>query len=163
MRTFDMRAIALAVVSNESLNHVLMIKRPIAIGRHQWVFPGGKVEGSESPVQAAKREVREETGIQCKIETSKPLGWRLHPTTGVFVHYIGFFGCPGIGTIKEPEKIEGVDWITTDKVLQMVGEDIVPGVREILQLLNKGPQTVRRRWRRKELSQQAMLWSSLLG
>jgi len=35
----------------------------------RWAFPKGHVEGGESDVQAAKREVREETGIEAEIVT----------------------------------------------------------------------------------------------
>lgn len=33
----------------------------------KWVFPGGGIKGNESPEKAVIREVREETGIRCKV------------------------------------------------------------------------------------------------
>ena len=36
-------------------------------GRHYFVFPGGKVESGEDPASAAKREVKEELGLDVKI------------------------------------------------------------------------------------------------
>lgn len=36
----------------------------------QWLQPGGHVEGRETPVEAAVREVREETGVVMKIHES---------------------------------------------------------------------------------------------
>lgn len=41
-------------------NQVLMLQKP---KRGWWVAPGGKMEPTESVVEAVKREVREETGL----------------------------------------------------------------------------------------------------
>lgn len=36
-------------------------------GRHYFVFPGGKIEPGESPAVAAKRELKEELGLEVNI------------------------------------------------------------------------------------------------
>ncbi|MGW0995944.1 NUDIX hydrolase [Streptomyces sp. NPDC002523] len=47
--------------------HVMLIKR-VARGRNagQWALPGGRLDGAETPVQAALRELGEETGISAE-------------------------------------------------------------------------------------------------
>lgn len=43
---------------------VLLVRRP---GYDDWSFPKGKLDPSETVEQAALREVREETGLECRI------------------------------------------------------------------------------------------------
>lgn len=54
----------------------------------RWYFPGGGVEPGETAVEAAVREVREETGVRCNLATAKYLGtWEGHT-------YYRFFTLP---------------------------------------------------------------------
>ena len=46
---------------------VLLVKVENLMGRVVWTFPKGHLELGETAVQAALREVREETGWECKI------------------------------------------------------------------------------------------------
>jgi 8-oxo-dGTP pyrophosphatase MutT (NUDIX family) len=40
---------------------------------HEWAFPKGHIERDETPEDSARREVREETGIEIGLDA--PLGW----------------------------------------------------------------------------------------
>ena len=42
---------------------VLLIKKAKGFGAGKWNAPGGKIEPNEKPLEAAKREVLEETGL----------------------------------------------------------------------------------------------------
>jgi 8-oxo-dGTP pyrophosphatase MutT (NUDIX family) len=55
-------AVTVAVVNDTG--QLLMIRRT---DNDQWAIPGGKQEVGETPMQAARREVQEETGILCEI------------------------------------------------------------------------------------------------
>lgn len=44
--------------------HVLLIKRKSEPYKGQWAFPGGFMEMDEDAATAARRELREETGVQ---------------------------------------------------------------------------------------------------
>jgi 8-oxo-dGTP pyrophosphatase MutT (NUDIX family) len=55
-------AVAVAVVNDAG--QLLMIRRT---DNDQWAIPGGKQEVGETPMEAARREALEETGILCEI------------------------------------------------------------------------------------------------
>ena len=56
---------AIVVILNEK-DELLVLKRPhfVKWAPNQWGLPGGKIEPDETPLQAAVREVREETTLE---------------------------------------------------------------------------------------------------
>ena len=46
---------------------VLFIQRAQELARRKWAFPGGSIKGDKTAEEAAKREVKEETGLDIKI------------------------------------------------------------------------------------------------
>ena len=48
-------------------DEVLLVQRGSALGRGRWSLPGGKLELGETTLQAAHRELLEETGITAAL------------------------------------------------------------------------------------------------
>ncbi len=59
-----------AVVNGE--REVLLVRTRTLQGDDVWTFPKGIVEKGEKSPDAALREVREETGYRCEIESELP-------------------------------------------------------------------------------------------
>lgn len=51
----------------DSENQVLLTKRSVPPFQGEWVMPGGKIDLGEPIVEALKREVREEVGIEVEV------------------------------------------------------------------------------------------------
>jgi len=60
-------AVAVTLVAHRGAAHVLLLKR-VARGRNggQWALPGGRLDGAETVVEAALRELAEETGLPAR-------------------------------------------------------------------------------------------------
>ena len=79
---------AAGIVINDK-NEILMVKND----RAGWVFPGGQVEVGENLVDAVKREVMEETGVEIEVGEV----FCISSNTGKY---------PGYGGVKEvPTKV----------------------------------------------------------
>ncbi|MDD4702178.1 MAG: (deoxy)nucleoside triphosphate pyrophosphohydrolase [Desulfovibrio sp.] len=116
--------------------HFLAAQRPTNKAMEgYWEFPGGKLEGNESPEEALKRELAEELGIgvrevsywQCVEHryADRNLNVRLY-----FFHVTDFVG--------EPCAVEGQNlrWISPDEALNLGFLPADAGVLEQILALN---------------------------
>lgn len=92
---------------------ILMGKRKGVFGKGTYALPGGKMEGGETFLEACKREVMEETGIEITEIDDFAFVNDIQPPDKY--HYINLFfiaewDTEQEPTNKEPEKCEGWEW-----------------------------------------------------
>jgi 8-oxo-dGTP pyrophosphatase MutT (NUDIX family) len=114
-------------------NLVLLIYHPYI---KQWFQPGGHIDDGESPIEAAIREVYEETGILCESTDGQldPVDIDLHeiPTNpkkgeGAHLHIDLLFVLQAIEERESPEDIQKA-WVPFDQITS-------PRIRRALQKL----------------------------
>jgi len=95
----NQQIIALVAAFNSD-REVLLLKRPDDV--HQggfWSFPGGKVDEGETPLNAAVREFKEETGLTGKLW--RHLGKATHSYGDRTLHFLFFVcHCPDTSTLN---------------------------------------------------------------
>jgi 8-oxo-dGTP diphosphatase len=90
-----------------------------AAGR--WEFPGGKVEGAETPEEALVREIREELGCAVEVErwlAGSALIGTSHRLTVAVVRVVGGEPVPHEHDAVRwlgPEELDDVDWLEPDR------------------------------------------------
>jgi len=114
-------AVTAAVVNDAG--QLLMIRRT---DNDQWAIPGGRQEVGETPLEAARREVREETGILCEITDlvgifSNPRNVIEYTRDGEVRQEFSilFAGHPIGGEIRTSTESQEVNWCDRSTVLQL--------------------------------------------
>lgn len=96
---------------------VLLVKRGHAPFAGLWSLPGGKTEAHEAPREAARRELKEETGIEADVEgivdTVKVTGEEGSP---VAYRLTVFYGRPTGGVLKAGSDTIAAEWVHLDDV-----------------------------------------------
>lgn len=94
-------------------------------GRPPWTFIAGEIEPGESQLDAAIREVKEETGLEVR-GGGREIGRRVHPKTRRTMIYLA---CSPVGgtdvIVGDPEELAEVRWLSLADV-----DELMPGVYE---------------------------------
>ena len=90
----------------------------VPMWNHKWELPGGKIEAGEIPVDALRREVFEETGLQ--IREPQLLGvhthhWHLPELTQQTFLIVYTASADSEGVSLNPEESDAYQWVTLDE------------------------------------------------
>lgn len=100
---------------------------------HNWGFPKGHLEASETPAEAALRETAEETGLEHLVVRGpiRIIDWYFR-FRGRFIHkYCHFFLVESPEGEPNPQKDEGITacrWVTYEEALETLSYDNARGV-----------------------------------
>jgi predicted NUDIX family NTP pyrophosphohydrolase len=115
-----------------------------------WSIPKGEYEDGENPLDAAKREVKEETGINVdgkfealspvkqksgKIVTAWAIEANIDPST-IKSNTFEMEWPPRSGKMKEFPEVDRAAWFTTGEALNKIVEGQIPLLKELESRLN---------------------------
>lgn len=114
-------SVTLVPVSRDGKTLLLQLFRP-PIGGNSWEFPIGSMEAGEQPVEAAQRELAEETKITDAVLTE--IGW-FNPIAGLapqrnFVFVALVDSLDGVHGVVGEDDILGSQTVTFDRLEAMV-------------------------------------------
>jgi 8-oxo-dGTP diphosphatase len=118
------------VVIKDTNDNILVVQDRMDL----WNFPGGKLEINETPSDCAKREVREEIGLNVHELTEISQGDFCFGN----IQWRGYFyfaeSVSGIPLINELDKIKGIQFINTHEIVNFPKE-----LSEVIQQIFKNP------------------------
>ena len=91
---------------------------------HRWEVPGGKIHFGETPLEALKREVYEETGLRTERESLLSVHTHLWDKLQVFI-LLHFAHAPTGEVILNPRENDDFLWDTFENILKR--EDLLGG------------------------------------
>lgn len=113
-------------------DRVLMIQRGNDPGAGKWALPGGHLEWGEKAEEAARREVAEETGVDCAIRGFVGHVDGLGPVADGEVSYhfllLHFWGEWRSGQAEARDDARDAAWLTMDEVDRRAGWPETPGI-----------------------------------
>lgn len=100
---------------------VLLVRQyRLPVGKYLWELPAGKVDEGETPLQAARRELAEETGYRAKKWEKLAI---FYPSPGFLAEkmtiYLAHDLTEGVKTPMEDERIE-TKWFTAKEIDELI-------------------------------------------
>lgn len=125
-----------ACVLIDTDNRVLLAQRPEGKAlAGLWEFPGGKVEAGETPEETVIRELREEIGIETKVECLAPLTFASH-TYETFHLLMPLFVCRRFQGIPVAREGQVLKWVRPLKMrdypMPPADEPLIPFLIDLL-------------------------------
>lgn len=100
-------------------DRALIVKRAHEPRKGEWSLPGGLVELGETLAEAAKREIKEETGLDVEIGEVIEVFDRVHRQDGrVRYHFVivDYLCRPIGGTLRPGSDAEAVAWVKAEEI-----------------------------------------------
>jgi 8-oxo-dGTP diphosphatase len=109
---------------------ILLIRRGREPGIGLWAVPGGKVELGETLVEAARREIAEETGLE--IEVGEVLWVGEHISEFGHIVLIDFAGLIVGGQLAAGDDAMEARWVALDEAESLPLTDTMPSLVAVL-------------------------------
>jgi len=99
---------------------VLLVKNLRGLSASKWDLPGGFITYGESPERSLVREVKEETGVEIKIDSLLHINTNISQSSGLyFIAFIYVCSVTGGELKPDPTEIEKVEWVPLDKAIEL--------------------------------------------
>ncbi len=122
------------VVIVDQQKRILIVQRGEGAGAGRWAVPGGRIRWGETQREAARRETREETGLDVEIGPVAWVGEAVGPGNPPAWHFtlVDFWGKVQGGELKAGDDAAQVRWVPLEKIREY---PLVPSMFSLLEEL----------------------------
>lgn len=129
-----MGILAVSAIVRDPAGRYLLVLRSDAPETGRWTLPGGRVEPGETLHEALVREVREETGLEIRVEVEVGVLERAAPDGATFEIHC-FTAEPLEGVCAAGSDATGVRWVTAAELEKLtVTRGLLDSLRQWHQL-----------------------------
>jgi len=117
----------IAIVRGPDERYLMVKVSRYPTGRSEWEFPAGRLEAGETAIQAAQREIMEETGYQ---SLDHQLLYAYNPMSGVTNQVFHILRCRVTGSNGpfDESEISAVRWFSEAEIWEMIrGREMMDG------------------------------------
>ncbi len=120
---------------------ILLVKRANEPNKGKWSVPGGLVRVGETLIDALKREVREEVGVEIEVDDVACVSEEIFRNGEVRFHYviIDFFARIVDGDTRPGSDAEEIKWVPIHEVDKIEAVDFV---KELIKSISKGREKI---------------------
>jgi len=115
-------------------NKVLLIKEVLEDSKEHWIFPGGGVDFGETIEDAARREIKEEIGLDIKIKEFLGFKEIIRPQFDYHTVIFFFIAEPLSDEVSRPDKILDARYFTLNESENL---SLVDSAKWALEEMNK--------------------------
>jgi 8-oxo-dGTP diphosphatase len=126
------RVVASVIIKKD--NKLLLVKEILESFKEYWIFPGGGVDFGETLLDAAKREIKEEIGLDIKIKEFLGFKEAIFPKYDYHTVIFFFLAEPLNDKIIKTDKILDVKYFTKEEIENL---NLVDSARWILEDIYK--------------------------
>lgn len=122
-------------------DRILLVKRANEPNKGKWSVPGGLVRVGESLVDALKREIREEVGVEIEVDDVACVSEEIFRNGEVRFHYviIDFFARIIHGSVRPGSDAAEIRWVPIHEVDKI---ETVDFVKELINSISRGREKI---------------------
>jgi 8-oxo-dGTP pyrophosphatase MutT (NUDIX family) len=113
-----------SVVYAERDGQILLLRRAMGALSGQWYLPGGAVEAGESPEEAARRELREESGLEVEGPLDLVNAHRARLYGRDFLQ-LSYAGATPAGEVILSAEHDGARWADPREVRALLTDEVI--------------------------------------
>jgi 8-oxo-dGTP diphosphatase len=113
------------VVYAERGDQILLLKRALGFLSGQWFLPGGALDAGEAPVDGARRELKEEAGLDVDGELELVGVYWSEADAGVGQVFVSYRGRVTDGEVRVSHEHDGARWVDPQEMRATITDEFI--------------------------------------
>ena len=118
------------VVYAERDDQILLLKRAMGFLSGQWFLPGGALDAGEAPVDGARRELREEAGLEIEGDLELVGVYWSEADAGHGQVFVSYRGRVADGEVRISHEHDGARWVDPHEMRASITDEFIDALAQ---------------------------------